>query len=211
MKIQINNEIYNVEIIKKATTKNTYIRVKDDMTIMITTNIWTRDSELEKLLLKNQDALIKMLNRQSKKQEKEKYFYYLGQKYDIIYTNNPGIEIGETKVFINRSVDLTKWYKKESQSLFEARLKYWHSRFTKTIPLPTLTIRKMKSRWGVCNTRDKRVTLNLELMKQPTQCLDYVIVHELSHLIHANHSNKFWSLVEENYPNYREVRKIMKD
>ena len=83
--------------------------------------------------------------------------------------------------------------------------------FTREIPYPRLTIRQMKSRWGVCNTRDKRVTLNLELIKMLPQCLDYVIVHELSHLIHANHSKDFWNLVEENYPNYKTVRKIMKE
>jgi len=211
MRIQLNNDIYNVEVIKKRTTKNTYIRVKEDLTIMITTNIWTSDSEIEKLIIKNQDSLVKMLNRELRRKENDKYFYYLGKKYDIIYTNNEGINIGEERVFINRNIDLNKWYKKESVTLFEARIKYWHNKFTKSIPHPTLTIRKMKSRWGVCNTKDKRVTLNLELMKKPIECLDYVIVHELSHLIHANHSNKFWTLVEENYPNFKEVRKTMKE
>ena len=69
----------------------------------------------------------------------------------------------------------------------------------------------MKSRWGVCNTKTKRVTLNLELIKKNISCLDYVIVHELSHLIHANHSKDFWDLVEKNYPEYKKVRKLMKE
>ena len=69
----------------------------------------------------------------------------------------------------------------------------------------------MKSRWGVCNVKEKIVTLNLELMKKKIECLDYVIVHELSHLVEANHSARFWKVVEANYPNYKEVRKQMKD
>ena len=69
----------------------------------------------------------------------------------------------------------------------------------------------MKTRWGVCNTRNKRVTLNLELIKKPLFCLDYVIVHELSHLIHPNHSKDFWLLVEDNCKNYKQIRKLMKE
>jgi len=211
MKVQFNDKIYDVEIIKKKTTKNTYIRVKDDLTVMVTANWWTSDKEIEKIIIKNQSSIKRMINKEMGKQEKLKYFYYLGKQYDIVYTNNEGVSIGDERVFVNRNIDLNKWYKKEAQTLFEARIKYWHTRFTRNIPYPDLTIRKMKSRWGVCNTKDKRITLNLELMKKQTECLDYVIVHELSHLVHANHSNKFWSIVEENYPNYKEIRKIIKE
>ena len=211
MKIKLNNNIYEIEVIKKRTTKNTYLRVKEDMKIMVTCNTWTSDKEIENIIIKNQDSIVKMINKQLKKQANNSKFFYLGKEYDIIYTSDMGITFGEQKVFINRNVDLDKWYKKESKSLFEARLNYWHNRFTRKIPKPTLTLRKMKSRWGVCNTRDKRVTLNLELMKKDINCLDYVIVHELSHLIEANHSSRFWSVVEENYPNYKEIRKVMKD
>ena len=68
----------------------------------------------------------------------------------------------------------------------------------------------MKTRWGVCNTKDKKITLNLELIKHDITYLDYVINHELSHLVYSNHSKDFWNLVEENYPNYKIVRKKMK-
>ena len=69
----------------------------------------------------------------------------------------------------------------------------------------------MTTRWGVCNTKSKTITLNLELIKRDTKYLDYVIVHELSHLIYPDHSSKFWSLVEENCPNYKDIKKEMKD
>ena len=63
----------------------------------------------------------------------------------------------------------------------------------------------------MCNVKTHRVTLNLNLMKKDISCLDYVIVHELSHLVYADHSKKFWDLVEENYPEYKKVRKMMKE
>ena len=69
----------------------------------------------------------------------------------------------------------------------------------------------MTSRWGVCNIRLKTLTLNLELIKRDTKYLDYVIVHELSHLIYGDHSSNFWALVEENMPDYKKYREEMKD
>ena len=69
----------------------------------------------------------------------------------------------------------------------------------------------MKTRWGVCNRKDNSVTLNLELIKRDLKYLDYVIVHELSHLIHGDHSPSFWKLVEENMPDYKKYREEMKD
>ena len=69
----------------------------------------------------------------------------------------------------------------------------------------------MKTRWGVCNTRTKRVTLNLELIKKDIKYLDYVVAHELSHLVYPNHSKDFWALVELVIPNYKELRKEMRE
>ncbi|MDE5587380.1 MAG: M48 family metallopeptidase, partial [Bacilli bacterium] len=118
---------------------------------------------------------------------------------------------GEHRVFIGKNANIDKWYQKQAKTLFQERLDYWYSVFDRKIPYPSLTIRKMTSRWGVCNSKLKKVTLNLELMKRDLACLDYVIVHELSHFKEMNHSNKFWEVVEANYPNYKKVRKIMKD
>ena len=79
------------------------------------------------------------------------------------------------------------------------------------LPKYKLKIRKMKTRWGVCNTSTHNITLNQELYRYDIKCLDYVIVHELSHLIEANHSKKFWNIVEKYYPNYKAIRKQLRD
>ena len=80
-----------------------------------------------------------------------------------------------------------------------------------SIPKPNLKIRKMKTRWGVCNIENHNVTLNSELYRYDIECLDYVIVHELSHFIEANHSQDFWLQVSKYCPNYKEIRKKLKD
>lgn len=211
MQINIDGNEYEVVIDKKIGNKNTYLRVKDDLKIHVTTNTFTSNREIEKIILNNQDSILRMIQKQEKRSENNKGFIYLGKKYETVYTSTPGIVLGHEKVFLNRNIDLDKWYKKEASKLFKEHLDECYNRFSRSIPYPTLTIRKMTTRWGVCNTRDKRVTLNLELMKKPIECLDYVIMHELSHLIYGNHSKDFWNLVGENCINYKKTKKILKE
>lgn len=212
MQVEINNKIYNVEIVKKITNRNTYIRVRGDLTIYVTTNKFVSNKSINNLIFENKSSILKMIEKTEKKKSSEDYFWYLGHKYDMVYTNDSNnISFGEEKVFIPHNFDIDKWYKKQANVLFLERLKFNYDIFSKNISFPKLTIRKMKSRWGVCNTRLNRVTLNLELIKKDISCLDYVIMHELSHFIYHDHSKKFWGLVEENYKDYKKVRKLMKE
>ncbi len=211
MYFKIKDELYDVEIVKKMRTRNTYIRVKDDLTIYVTTNRFVPDWEIERILKKSETSIIKMIEAKRKKDEFSKNFYFLGKKYDIVYTNDNDVVFSFNKVYLGRNIDLDKWYKKEASRIFKERFNYNYQKFSRKIPYPSLTIRKMKTRWGVCNTKDIKVTLNLELIKKDIDCLDYVINHELSHLIEGNHSKRFWSVVAENYPHYKEVRKLLND
>ena len=211
MKLQIGEKEYPIEISRKKGNKNTYIRVKKDMTIQVTTNYFTSEKAITKLIEDNLTKIEKMLSHQEVKNENNIGFFYLGKKYDIVYVEYCDIKRGTNKVFLNKNLDVGKWYKKQAQVIFKDHLDIIYHRFSKRIPYPDLKIRKMTTRWGVCNTKTKTITLNLELIKRDTKYLDYVIVHELSHLIHANHSSRFWELVEENMPDYKEYRKEMKD
>ena len=211
MQVEINKKKYTVEIIKKITNRNTYIRVRDDLTIYVTTNSFVSNKSINKLIMENKSSIIKMIEKKEKKKSKEDYFWYLGNKYEIVYTNDKSLSFGDVKVFIPHGFDIDKWYKKQAGSLFLERSNFNYDIFSENIPFPKLTIRKMTSRWGVCNTKLNRVTLNLELIKKDISCLDYVIMHELSHFIYHDHSKKFWSLVEENFKDYKKVRKLMKE
>lgn len=211
MQLRVNGKLYNVEIIKKKTTKNTYIRVKEDLVIYVTCNYYMSDKKIIKLLEESLPSITKMIEKMEKKSKNKDYFWYLGEKYDIVYTNNKEVVLGQEKAFISRELDIDKWYKKQAEKLFLERLDENYKKYSRKIPYPTLTIRKMTSRWGVCNTKTKRVTLNLELMKKDIRCLDYVIIHELTHLVYADHSKKFWNLVEENFEDYKKIRKLMKE
>ena len=209
-KIRIQDEEYKLIIEKKKKTKNMYLRVREDLSIHVTCNILYSNYAIMSFINKNEDSIIKMIERMKKKKAKEEYFYYLGKKYDIIYLNTNKIQLGDEKVFVPNNFNLDNWYKKEALKIFQEELDIMYQKFIYKIPYPSLTIRKMKTRWGVCNVKTKRVTLNLELIKKDKIYLDYVIVHELSHLLHANHSKDFWKCVEDNFKDYKKIRKEMK-
>ena len=212
LKIDIDNEIYNLVIERKRSTKNTYIRVHDNLDIYVTCNTFTSDQFIIDLINSKSRQVLKMINRVKTKRAKEEFFYYLGKKYDIIYLNKRGITFGEAKIFVSSDFDLDKWYKKEAERVFKIELDKMYNAFIYKIPYPSsLTIRKMKTRWGVCNVKTHKITLNLELIKKDIKCLDYVIVHELSHLLYANHSKEFWKCVENNFKDYKKIRKELKE
>lgn len=211
MKLQIEDKNYPIEIERKKTNKNTYIRIKKDMTVKVTTNYFTSDKAIIKLIEENKNKIKKMLETQQVKNENNEGFFYLGKKYDMVYVEYCEISFGENKVFLNKKISIEQWYKKQAKTIFKEHLEQIYHQFSRKIPYPNLKIRKMTTRWGVCNIKTKTITLNLELIKRDLKYLDYVIIHELSHLIYANHSSNFWALVEENMPDYKKYRKEMKE
>ena len=151
-----------------------------------------------------------MINIDNKKQSKKENFYYFGKQYDIIYGFND-IEFNNNKLYAPNKQKLDKYITEEIKRIYEERLSYWYNVFEENIPIPNLKIRKMTTRWGVCNTKNHNVTLNYQLSKYDISCLDYVIVHELSHFIYPDHSKKFWQLVSKYYPKYKECKKMLKE
>jgi hypothetical protein len=71
-------------------------------------------------------------------------------------------------------------------------------------------IKKMKTRWGTCNPRARRIWINLELTKKPLHCLEYLITHEMTHLLEASHNKRFFSLMDRFMPQWRECKVELK-
>lgn len=208
MEVLVNNISYPLEIIKKN-NKNTYIRVKDGVIIATTNYLCTKQKVLE-LIKENEKNISMMINHDKKRSDKKEEFYYFGKKYDIVYGFSD-IEFSNNKIYVKDEKFFTKYIKQEISNIFLNRLKYWYNLFEEKIPVPNLKIRRMTTRWGVCNVKSHDVTLNYNLSQYDISCLDYVIVHELSHFIHPNHSKNFWFLVNKYYPRYKECRKMLKE
>lgn len=77
------------------------------------------------------------------------------------------------------------------------------------LEIDTFSVKKLKSKWGSCDVRKKHITLNLELMKYPIQAIEYIIIHELAHLVEANHSRKFYDVVSLYMPEWKKHKKIL--
>jgi len=210
MKYEIDNKEYEV-IITKKNNKNTYIRVKEDLKIYVTTSRFTTKLAIKSLLNNNEEALKKMIDSQTKKNKKNDYFNYLGNSYEVFIDEVDEIKFLDDALFVPSEEYLNKWLKQEIKRIFQERLDYNYNRYQEKIPYPKLKIRTMKTRWGVCNIRDNSVTLNTKLIEYDLEKLDYVIIHELSHFIHFNHSKAFWNQVEKYTPNYKQIRKDLKD
>ena len=208
MKFNLNNTLYDV-VIERKNNKNTYVRVKNGR-IVVTTNYLTSKNSIIKLIMDNKDSIISMIDKDSKRMDKNENFYYFGKKYDVIYGFRD-IDISDDKIYVYDKKSLDKYISKNIVDIYLERLNYWYNMFEEDIPVPNLKIRKMTSRWGVCNIKNHNVTLNYQLSKYDICCLDYVIVHELSHFIHPNHSRDFWNLVSKYYPRYKECRRMLKE
>jgi hypothetical protein len=99
------------------------------------------------------------------------------------------------------------WFTERAKEVLHERLQACHRLAAiEKVPLPTLSIRRMSNRWGSC-TPTGRVMLNPELVKAPKECIDYVIMHELCHLVQHNHSPAFWRLLSRLMPDWEERRK----
>lgn len=202
-----NNKEYQIEVIRKN-NKNTYLRVKDNK-IVVTTNYLTSNRTISKLITSNKEFIDRALTKSISKSE-DTSFKLFGREYDIIY-GFKDTEVDNNKIYTKDEKSLNKYLSLYITNIYSERLDYWYNIFEKDIPVPNLKIRKMTSRWGVCNIKNHNVTLNSELSKYDIKALDYVIVHELSHFIHHNHSKDFWLLVGKYYPKYKEVRKYLRN
>ena len=208
---RLDGNDYNVEIERKN-NKHMYLRVKRDLTIHVSTSYFVSDHQVKLFLDNNNEFLRKMIVKNSHEHEKEETFYYLGKAYDIIELSIiDNIDFVGNKIYVDKKSNLDKWLKTEMKRIFMERLNYNYNLFTENIPFPKLKIRKMTTRWGVCNRRDTSITLNSELIRESLDKIDYVIVHELSHFVHFNHSREFWNTVGKYFPKYKEVRKEMRE
>jgi predicted metal-dependent hydrolase len=104
---------------------------------------------------------------------------------------------------------LTGWYRQRAYEIFRERVEIWFPRFQRySIKHPEVSVRQMRSQWGSCSIKGK-MNLNLKLVMVPRQFIDYVIVHELCHLIEHNHGSGFYALMSKIMPDWEEKRESL--
>ena len=211
MEFELDNNIYEV-IIERKNNKNLYIRITSDLKIKVSCSFLYTKSMIKKVLNENEKSIRKMISQQkikNKNNDEEKYSY-LGNKLNITFKNVKSPIFNNNTLIVKDDNMINKWYKNVAKETFKKYLDEAYYVFEEKIPYPILKVRSMKTRWGVCNKKDNSVTLNLELIKKDQKYLNYVIVHELSHFVHFDHSKSFWKTVEKYCPEYKLVRKELK-
>jgi hypothetical protein len=149
--------------------------------------------------------------------------YYLGQNYKlkVIKRDKKGgrVEVKPPSDMIlqvpagcaskKREEIMQTWYRNELREILEPLIQKWEKKLN--VDLEKWGIKKMKTQWGSCNSRKSQTWFNLELIKKPHRCIEYVVVHELLHLKEDNHNEEFVRLMEENYPQWRERKKELNE
>ncbi|WP_028330217.1 M48 family metallopeptidase [Brachyspira alvinipulli] len=218
-------------IIKYKRIKNIYIRVKPDLNIYVTAPKRVTKKYIYELLEKRKDWIedkkeeIKKKNiydTNRKKLKSGNEIFYLGKSYILkvlkcqkeniiiagrimyMYADIKDDENDDAKI---KQILLDNWYKKEALKLFDSLIKKYSS--IMGLEIDTFSVKKLKSKWGSCDVKKKHITLNLELMKYPIQSIEYIVIHELAHLIEANHSKKFYNVVSIYMPEWKKHKKIL--
>jgi len=143
--------------------------------------------------------------------------FYRGRKYQLkINEKNipPAVQLLNNEIVLQvpdgadmetrRSV-LKDWYHKQLEMIISPLIKKWESKLN--VSVRNFSIRSMKTRWGSCTPKTRSIRFNLELVKRPPECLGYIVVHELVHLLEASHNRRFKTLMDKFYPNWKVYRK----
>lgn len=140
--------------------------------------------------------------------------YFQGKRYLLHIVESEGrskIEIRNKKFLdlyvakesskLQKSKILERWYRAQLKKLIPEMVKKWEK--IMGVQINDWRVKQMKTKWGTCNSKEKRIWLNLELAKKPLHCLEYIVVHECCHLLERSHSERFVAYMDKFMPQWR--------
>lgn len=142
--------------------------------------------------------------------------YLWGRRYlmAIVYQDaKPSVVLGNKRITLNvrpgsstekRAKVMHEWHKALLHKAVPPLIRKWERRLG--VQVSAYFLQRMKTKWGSCNPARGNIRLNTELVKKPKDLLEYVVVHEMAHLIEPNHSARFTAILDEHYPHWREAR-----
>jgi hypothetical protein len=146
--------------------------------------------------------------------------HVFGRRYRlrVVYASGPAkvVLLGKATMELRVAQDasteqrlrlLQGWYRQRLRGRLEPLLEKWQKALG--VEVAGCGIKRMKTKWGSCSAEARRIWLNLELAKKPVQCLEYLIVHELAHLIERHHNDRFTALMDEHLPDWKARRALL--
>ncbi|EOS61084.1 hypothetical protein C815_00812 [Firmicutes bacterium M10-2] len=192
---------YPIRILVKTKNKKLYIRFKDGE-IVITSPSFLHDWQILELLKRNEDWLMEQIEKRSKSKEtikEEMAIQLFGESFVLKKGREVSIQ-GKTLFFTENEKQWKSFIRHYGVPRLRNRFEQLRVRFGYG-PIQ-LRFGFYSSQWGSCTPSKKAISLNLNLVFVPQKCLDAIIIHELSHLEHPDHSKKFYDLVYERMPEY---------
>ena len=226
----INLSVGELDIsVEKKQIKNMYIRVlPPDGKVKVTAPMSATEDAIRMFVISRIAWVKKQRQRfaEQPRQTERKYvtgesYYSWGKRYrlDVVYNNvRNDIAMSDQKIVLQVRKDSTpqqranvmdRWYRENLKQAIPAVFEKCEK--TVGVKAKEWKIKNMRTKWGTCNAKEKRVWLNLQLAKKTPECLEYVIIHELVHLLEKNHNDVFKEYMDKFYPNWRTVKAKLND
>lgn len=205
----------------KSSRNTLSLSVQKDGTVIVRAPSKMKDEHIRQFVEQKQDWLTSKLTLIKNNQDKYsdvlcyKKFLMYGIKYSLSVADVKRVEVDGNTILFPKKIaqdkmmaSLISFYKKQAKEILTKRLIYLKSLIK--IEPGSIKISNSKGRWGSCSSTGV-ITLNWRVIMLPPASIDYVIVHELCHLVELNHSKRFWSLVGMFLPNFNELRASIKE
>ncbi|MEQ8190650.1 MAG: SprT family zinc-dependent metalloprotease [Candidatus Eremiobacterota bacterium] len=185
------------------------LRVKDEaIRLFVTSKLPWIKRQQKKFREQERETEREFLSRES--------HYFFGKRYllnVIEHDGPPGVILKKNTIDMyvrqgttteKRKIIMNEWYRKEIKKVIPELLEKWEK--ITGVSASQWRVKLMKTRWGTCNIKSKRIWFNLELAKKPVYCLEYIIVHELVHLLERHHNENFVKLMEQFMPQWNKYK-----
>lgn len=223
-------ELDGLEIcIKKKKMKHMYLRVlPPDGRVLVTAPNSFSDAMIKEFVFSKRCWIMEQRKRFESQKGSEKHQYVTGERLDLwgkeyellvqestrpyqvlLSGERIVMQIGKDSTIEQREQLLNEWYRIQLKQAMPAVLQKCEE--MTGLFVNEWRIKNMRTRWGTCNVAKKRIWLNLQLVKKSPECLEYVVVHELVHLLERGHNARFYGYMSQFYPNWKEVRERLKD
>jgi len=217
-KIRVSN--FEVDVIRKD-IKNMHLAVYPPTGRIRLSAPTTANSEMVRLFAISKIGWIKkhINNFNQQPRESKRTFqageshYFLGIRYLLKVYEKPGsseVKLGGTKIHLfvkeatsieQKTTIMKEWYRQELKNILPNLIEKWERIIG--VKSSAWAVKQMRTKWGACNTEEKRIWLNLELIKKPLICIEYIIVHELVHLLERSHNENFVKHMDHFMPKWR--------
>ena len=209
---------------KRSHRRSVSAHIRRDGVIEVKAPLLYRESDMLAFLNQHRRWIFNHLDRlqnadnQQKKYVSGEIHHYLGEKYElkVVENNKNSVEIKDGYLVVSvKSPELVEnqlnnWYKNQAKTVFSELLPPIIGKFRKYNVAPTkIGIRDMRSRWGSCS-RKGHISLNLQLIKLPENCIRQVMIHEMCHLVYFNHQAGFYALMTEMMPDWKYWKKQLR-